>query len=73
MVLFACEQMEEQSKSYNAAIDYALADTQGRIFLEYWREGSWPEIACDFPEFDLTTTGQCDKDGNLLAEEKNGC
>jgi hypothetical protein len=68
ILLYACEKIELERTSYNAAIEYTLRDTNGRIFLEYWNESNWPEIARSFPEFDLTTTGKCDKDGNLIKQ-----
>lgn len=61
--------VSETENSYNAAIDFAmdiLPHSDALLFLEYWREGAWSEIAEEFPEFDLTTTYQCDAEGNLL-------
>jgi len=61
--------MDSITESYNAAINFALDELSaddGHIFLEMWREGGWKEIANEFPEFNLETTNQCDKNGNLL-------
>lgn len=57
------------SASYNAALVFILEDLQaddGRAFLNLWMAGCWQEIKDEFPEFDLTTTLQCDKNGALL-------
>ena len=70
MVLFACEQIEAQRCSYNMALQFALEEIDEcdiKYFLTLWNEGSWKEIAKEFPDFDLTTTGQSDKDGNLIS------
>lgn len=48
-------EIEQIKRYYNAAIDFAVerlfADEAHR-FLTLWREGRWPEIALEFPEFD---------------------
>ena len=38
---------------YNAAINFAIDDAglEGILFLKLWREGDWPGIAREFPEF----------------------
>lgn len=36
---------------FNAAINFTLDTNGGLDFLELWREGSWPEIEAQFPEF----------------------
>lgn len=44
--------------SYNAVINYALdvcVPCEIHGFLTLWREGCWPEISEDFPDFDLTS------------------
>lgn len=49
--------LEAVQNSYNKAIEFSLelgAD-DGHTFLELWNEGCWPEIADEFPEFDLTS------------------
>lgn len=50
----------DQSKAFNAAIDFALDDAEGDglNFLRMWREGDWEGIAREFPDFNLETTGQ---------------
>ena len=55
--------------AFNAAANFILDELDpdsGFTFLGMWREGDWKCIAKEFPEFDLTTTGQCDAQGNLL-------
>lgn len=52
---------ERVSQSFNAAIDFALdgeVGHDGLTFLRMWREGDWRGIRAEFPDFDLSTTGQ---------------
>ena len=41
------------SDEYNAAINFAIDDVglEGILLLRLWREGDWPGIAGEFPEF----------------------
>lgn len=52
--------VEQVSTAFNAAIDFAVdeSDGDGLLFLRLWREGDWEAIAREFPAFDLETTGQ---------------
>jgi hypothetical protein len=61
--------VEDVTTSYNAALVFIIEELQaddGRAFLSLWMEGHWQAIKDEFPEFDLSTTLQCDKDGVLL-------
>lgn len=46
-------------RAFSAAIDFAIDEgLDASEFLLCWREGDWQAIEEDWPEFDLTTTGQ---------------
>ena len=45
---------DSMQAAFNNAINFTLsheADGEGLAFLELWREGCWPEISDQFPEF----------------------
>jgi hypothetical protein len=57
----AAKQSEDLIASFNEALNFALDSkdaADGKLFLGMWREGDWDGIAAEFPEFDLSTTGQ---------------
>ena len=47
------------TKAFNAAIEFTLKyqHEEGLAFLDDWNHGEWERIARDWPDFDLTTTG----------------
>lgn len=48
------EQKYDQAvRDFNAAIDFAIEDTEPRAFLTAWREGDWETIRKEWPEFVL--------------------
>lgn len=49
------ESGSEVAAFYNAAINYAVdkAGFEADTFLRLWREGGWPEIHEEFPDFKL--------------------
>lgn len=57
--------MEHTRRAFMAAIDYALdPDTDcGDEFLRAWREGDWPTLVREWPDFDLSTARVCDPVG----------
>ena len=46
-------EQNEMQQQFNAAIDFAVgkAGLEAGTFLSLWREGAWPEIREEFPEF----------------------
>lgn len=51
--------VEDTEKAFNAAIEFTFKHRtgEGLEFLDDWRHGEWERIARDWPDFDLTTTG----------------
>ena len=50
---------EDTEKAFNAAIEFTLNEDafDGHEFLRDWKHDEWERIARNWPEFDLTTTG----------------
>lgn len=48
--------LQQQNEDFNAAIDFAIEDIGGGAvtFLLMWREGNWPGIHLEFPEFKIS-------------------
>lgn len=68
--------MTEAVKAINSAIDFALDSADdGLLFLRMWREGDWPGIQNEFPEYDLRLVGRANlsalKSVLSLARSKN--
>jgi hypothetical protein len=40
-------------KDFNEAIDFAIATDEPQAFLKAWREGDWPLLKKEWPEFKL--------------------
>lgn len=57
------QELEQMQSDFNMAIDFVLdgRDMDGErldnydalLFLRMWREGQWPEIESEFPEFNF--------------------
>lgn len=51
--------MTDAIHAINSAIDFALDSADdGMTFLRMFREGDWPGIQNEFPEYDLSLVGQ---------------
>lgn len=61
------EQIHDQNKSFNTAINYTINTARENsysdaiLFLEMWREGNWDEIKKNFPDFDISSIPKEDK------------
>ena len=64
------------SKAFNAAIEFTLKyrHEEGLAFLADWNCGEWERIARDWPDFDLTTTGDplAIQIADMVTAEKQG-
>lgn len=52
---------EDERQQFMAAINFAVdqAGPDAVLFLRLWRDGCWPEIQSEFPEFDGPFPGLC--------------
>jgi hypothetical protein len=51
-------EVEQVRGAFMAAIEFTMLTDESIAFLKCWNEGDWPQIAQDWPKFDLSTTGQ---------------
>lgn len=57
---------EKAHQEFMAAINFAAdhAGLEAALFLQMWREGCWPEMRREFPEFKGPFPESADQQGN---------